>query len=72
MRCAIPVGCLELGRSGLLAAAVLMHAGRDARQAFALVASRRGLPLPETRAQGSWLAANQSAINGGSNSIACR
>jgi len=51
-----------VGRSGLLAAAVLMCEGRDARQAFARVARRRGVPVPETSAQGAWLAANQAAI----------
>ncbi len=51
-----------VGRSGLLAAAVLMHGGRDAQQAFAHVARRRGMPVPETSDQGSWLEANQSAI----------
>jgi protein-tyrosine phosphatase len=54
-----------VGRSGLLAAAVLMHGGRDAQQAFARVARRRGMPVPETSDQGSWLEANQSAITAG-------
>ena len=53
-----------VGRSGLLAAAVLMQEGRDAQQAFARVARRRGMPVPETSAQGDWLAANRSAIVG--------
>lgn len=51
-----------VGRSGLLAAAVLMHQGRDAQQAFARVARARGMPVPETSAQGSWLETNQSTI----------
>jgi protein-tyrosine phosphatase len=51
-----------VGRSGLLAAAVLMQEGRDAQQAFALVARARGMPVPETSGQGTWLAANQSTI----------
>jgi predicted protein tyrosine phosphatase len=54
-----------VGRSGLLAAAVLMHQGRDAQQALAHVARRRGMPVPETSDQGSWLEANQSAITAG-------
>ena len=53
-----------VGRSGLLAAAVLMHEGRDAQQAFARVARMRGMPVPETTGQGTWLAANQSTITG--------
>jgi protein-tyrosine phosphatase len=51
-----------VGRSGLLAAAVLMQEGRDAQQAFARVARRRGMPVPETSGQGDWLAANRSKI----------
>jgi len=42
-----------------------MHEGRDAQQAFAHVARRRGMPVPETSDQGSWLEANQSAITAG-------
>jgi predicted protein tyrosine phosphatase len=53
-----------VGRSGLLAAAVLMQGGRDAQQAFARVARRRGMPVPETVGQGAWLAANQATITG--------
>ena len=51
-----------VGRSGLLAAAVLMQDGRDARTAFAQVARRRGMPVPETSGQGEWLEANAAAI----------
>jgi len=51
-----------IGRSGLLAAAVLMHGGLDAPRAFAQVAGMRGAHLPETPAQGSWLARHGPAI----------
>lgn len=61
-----------IGRSGLLAAGVLMHGGRDAQQAFARVAHRRGMPVPETAAQGDWLVAHQSAIIGSAPCIARR
>jgi len=60
-----------VGRSGLLAAAVLMHGGRDAQQAFAHVARRRGMPVPETSAQGDWLLANQATIIGAARRKSC-
>jgi protein-tyrosine phosphatase len=60
-----------VGRSGLLAAAILMHGGRDAHQAFAHVARRRGMPVPETSGQGAWLAANQATIIGAARRKSC-
>ncbi len=51
-----------IGRSGLLAAAVLLHAGFEVPQAFAEVARKRGRQVPETVEQGNWLAENQAAI----------
>ena len=51
-----------VGRSGLMAAAVLMQDGRDAQQAFARVAKQRGMPLPEAAGQGDWLVAHQAQI----------
>lgn len=51
-----------VGRSGLLAAAVLMQDGRDAQSAFTRVARKRGMPLPETTGQGDWLALHQAQI----------
>jgi protein-tyrosine phosphatase len=53
-----------VGRSGLLAAAVLMQTGLDAQAAFARVAHRRGMPVPETPQQGAWLATHQSRLRG--------
>ena len=51
-----------VGRSGLFAAGVLLHAGVDAEQAFAHVSKMRGLRVPETLEQHAWLVNNQSAI----------
>ena len=51
-----------IGRSGLLAAGVLLHEGLDAQQAFAEVARKRGRQVPETPRQGAWLTANHAAI----------
>ena len=51
-----------IGRSGLLAAAVLLHGGRSVQQAFAQVTQMRGCQVPETAQQGEWLLANQALI----------
>ncbi len=51
-----------VGRSGLLAAAVLLHCGMDPRQACERVTRIRGLRVPETPEQGTWLQANHTAI----------
>jgi protein-tyrosine phosphatase len=51
-----------IGRSGLLAAAVLLRGGKDVREAFALVSLMRGRRVPETAQQGAWLQANHEAI----------
>lgn len=51
-----------IGRSGLLAAAVLLQGGRDIQAAFAQVSHMRGKRVPETAQQGAWLQANLAAI----------
>jgi protein-tyrosine phosphatase len=51
-----------VGRSGLFAAGMLLHAGLDAEQAFAHVTKMRGLRIPETLQQHAWLVDNQGAI----------
>jgi len=51
-----------VGRSGLLAAAVLLHCGMDPRQACEQITRLRGLRVPETPEQGAWLLANHAAI----------
>jgi len=51
-----------VGRSGLLAAAVLLHCGMDPRQACERVTRLRGVRVPETPEQGAWLLANHAAI----------
>jgi protein-tyrosine phosphatase len=52
-----------IGRSGMIAAAVLMALGRSEHQALELVAAGRGLRVPETPEQRAWvkLAARESA-----------
>jgi len=51
-----------IGRSGLLAAAVLLQGGKDVQAAFAQVSRMRGRQVPETAQQGDWLQANHEAI----------
>ena len=52
-----------IGRSGLLAAAVLLHGGRSVQQAFTQVSHMRGCQVPETAQQGDWLLANHALIS---------
>ena len=52
-----------VGRSGLLAAAVLLHCDLDPRQACEKITRIRGLRVPETREQGDWLQTNHAAIS---------
>ena len=53
-----------VGRSGLFAAGVLLHAGYGVDDAFARISRIRGVTVPETRQQRAWLVANQPAIGG--------
>jgi protein-tyrosine phosphatase len=51
-----------IGRSGLLAAAVLMQDGTDVQAAFSRVSLMRGRRVPETSQQGAWLQTNQRLV----------
>ena len=53
-----------VGRSGLLAAGVLLQAGLDVEQAFASVSAKRGIRVPETTQQRDWLKNNYKIIVG--------
>ncbi len=53
-----------IGRSGLLAAAVLSCCGVEARQACEQVTRIRGLRSPETTQQWEWLSAHQATVAG--------
>jgi|SRR5208337_544335 len=46
-------GCI--GRSVVLAAAILAHLGFEAADALALIEEARGCPVPETREQRNWI-----------------
>ena len=46
-----------IGRSSLIAAAVLVREGLSPSEAWELISTARGLPVPDTEAQRAWLAA---------------
>ncbi len=51
-----------IGRTGLEAAGVLLHAAFEADEAFARISERRGVEVPDTNEQRDWLRANREAI----------
>jgi protein-tyrosine phosphatase len=51
-----------IGRSGLLSAGVLLHAGMDPEEAFTYVSRMRGIRVPETPDQHDWLVSNYPVI----------
>ena len=52
----VAVHCRQgIGRSGLIAAGVLVSAGIGAEKAIEAVSSARGLAVPETPAQLEWI-----------------
>jgi len=51
-----------IGRSGLLAAGILLHCDMDPQQAFAYASRMRGVRVPETPEQEQWLIANYASI----------
>jgi protein-tyrosine phosphatase len=52
----VAVHCrMGIGRSSMVAAAVLMEQGEDAAEAWAVIAAARGLPVPDTDEQRRWV-----------------
>jgi protein-tyrosine phosphatase len=52
----VAVHCRQgIGRSGMIAAAVLVSSGTETEKAIEAVSSARGVPVPETPAQLEWL-----------------
>jgi protein-tyrosine phosphatase len=45
----------SIGRSGMMAACLLVMAGSGAQEALESVSNDRGLPVPETREQSEWV-----------------
>jgi protein-tyrosine phosphatase len=66
-RCASGAGTLihcraGIGRTGLVAAAVLLHCGFEPADAFATVGAARGVTVPDTAEQARWLATHAAVI----------
>lgn len=55
-----------IGRTGLVAAGVLLHCGFDPNEAFDHISKRRGVEVPDTNEQKNWLINNYGAILKGS------
>ena len=51
-----------IGRSGMMAASVLLHDGRTVREAFAQISAARGLTVPDTPGQLEWVESNYEII----------
>jgi len=51
-----------IGRSGLVAAAVLMHGGHSMERALSQISKARGVPVPDTPEQAEWLRTHRAAI----------
>jgi len=51
-----------IGRTGIVAAGVLLHCGFTAEQAFEHISKKRGVPVPDTPEQENWVIENESAI----------
>ncbi len=54
-----------IGRSGVVAAGVLVAGGTSVEEAFRIVSIARGIDVPDTPGQAEWLALNASYRNGG-------
>ena len=62
---AVAVHCRAgIGRSSLIAAAVLVCTGTDPAAAFAMIGKARGTQVPDTEGQRDWVAAFRDATNG--------
>lgn len=53
-----------IGRSGIVAAAVLLHCGFTAEDAFEHISSKRGVSVPDTQEQIDWVVSNSAIITG--------
>lgn len=51
-----------IGRSGLVAAGVLLHAAFDVDDAFRRISERRGVEVPDTPEQREWLSAHYPQV----------
>lgn len=52
-----------IGRSGVVAAAVLLHGGHTVKEAFSQISGVRGLSVPDTTEQIDWLISNWREVS---------
>jgi protein-tyrosine phosphatase len=51
-----------IGRTGIVAAGVLLHCGFEAEAAFKHISTKRGVQVPDTDEQRNWICSNYDAI----------
>ncbi|PHS03238.1 MAG: protein tyrosine phosphatase [Blastopirellula sp.] len=51
-----------IGRTGIVAAGVLLHCGFDPNEAFEHISSKRGIQVPDTEEQREWVISNHNDI----------
>ena len=53
-----------IGRTGIVAAGVLLHCGFSAKDAFDLISNKRRVQVPDTEEQYNWIESNERSIVG--------
>jgi len=51
-----------IGRTGIVTAGILLHAGFEPEEAFDLISRKRGITVPDTDEQRDWVISNHRAI----------
>lgn len=51
-----------IGRSGIVGAAILLHCGFTAENAFKYITEKRGIPVPDTDEQSGWVVNHAAEI----------
>jgi len=51
-----------IGRTGIVAAGVLLHGGFSPSEAFSLISQQRGVSVPDTQEQVNWVTNNYAVI----------
>ncbi len=54
-----------IGRTGIVAAGVLLHCGYDAKSAFSCISAKRRVSVPDTQEQIDWVVNHSTAILAG-------
>ncbi len=56
---------MGIGRSSMLAAAILIHLGMESSNIFERISTYRGLQVPDTPAQTAWISQLVTKLEGG-------